>query len=92
MTFGPLTFPTVHLNGTSSTALLDENLEALEAVNAAVRALERASPNARDYYPQGPNAFRAVQAEHQERIDKLQAVAVDLSRIVDALANPDTTR
>jgi hypothetical protein len=60
--------PTRHLNGTSQKDL-DANYETmLAALQSAIKAMEAASPNARDYYVQGPDAFGIAQAQHVERI------------------------
>ncbi len=56
--------PSIHLNGTSAEQLLEQACEAGNAVRAAIVALEAAGPNARDYYPQGDDAFTRARAEH----------------------------
>ena len=53
--------PIIHLNGTSKEDLLQQYLDAGHAIEAALRAMAKASPNGRDYYPLGPDAFRAAQ-------------------------------
>lgn len=82
--------PTVHLNGTSGEELRRQVSEAGTAVRDALRALANAAPNARDYYPAGPDAFRAASAEHASRVARVKAVAEELYdieiAIVDAMA------
>lgn len=62
-----MTFPTVHLNGTSGDDLFRQVCEAGSALRRALAAMSEAAPNARDYYPQGDLAFRAAVREHDER-------------------------
>ena len=77
--------PTVHLNGTSKDELLRQVLEADRAVNVALSRLRDATPNARDYYPQGPDAFREASNAHYLRIARLQSVREELAGIYEAV-------
>lgn len=77
--------PTIHLNGTSREELLGQLCDAIVAINAAVRATEAACPNARDYYPLGPDAIKQALAEHTARIHKLQSVNRELNEIAEAI-------
>jgi hypothetical protein len=76
--------PTVHLNGTSAEALLESFTEQRAAVQDALTALLRNSPNARDYVA-GTDAFRRADAEHGARVAKLAAVRDELSRLCDSV-------
>jgi len=85
-----MTLPTIHLNGTPGERLLDQVTDAGSAVYKAIEALSQASPNARDYYPQGPGAFAAADDEHTARcvklrevFDELQALAIGISDAID---------
>jgi len=79
--------PSVHLNGTSGDELLEQVTEASTAVRAAIRALDRAAPNARDYYVQGDDAFERARAEHAARYAKLQDVAAELYAIAEDISD-----
>jgi len=79
--------PTVHLNGTSKEALLQLNMNAASAVLAAIRALTEAHPNARDFYVQGPGAYKQAVDEHVARLDKLQDVLEELSELTEAISD-----
>lgn len=85
--------PTIHRNGTSGEDLLEQTCTAADAVKVAIRALENAGPNGRDYYPQGPDALQRAATEHRERIAKLAEVVAELEemaeRIVDAIDEQD---
>jgi len=76
-------FPTLHLNGTSSETLLTGYLEARAAVVVAQAALRSMEFNARDYYPQGPDAWREASNEASLRYQKLDDVANDLLVIAE---------
>ena len=78
-----MTLPTIHMNGTSAADLLEDNCKAGCAIQAAIRALEHAGPNGRDYYTQGPQALRAAQDEHQARVEKLAGVLAELQAMAD---------
>lgn len=78
-----MTFPTIHMNGTSANSLLDDIQSAIEACGAARDALRRMSPNGRDYYIQGPHAIEAAMDEHQNRIAKVIHVIDELGEIAE---------
>lgn len=78
--------PTVHLNGTSKNALLDQITDVEQVLGKAIEALCEASPNGRDYYPQGPDALRKAQAEHEARIAALTTVQHSLFELADRIA------
>lgn len=73
--------PTIHRNGTPRDRLLEQVTEARQAVFDAMEKLKEASPNARDYYPQGERAFVEAQDEWRERYWKLQVVWNELGEI-----------
>ena len=79
--------PTIHLNGTSKDELLDQTLTAADAINVAIRALVNASPNARDYYPQGNGAYGIARDEHLSRLNRLQDVLQELSDIAEDISD-----
>jgi len=80
-----LVFPTVHLNGTSKQALLDQLSAAMIAVHNAGRALAQATPHARDYYVQGSEQIFAALDQHGARLRKLTEIADELQTIADAI-------
>ena len=77
-----LTLPTIHFNGTSREALLEEYQTAWSAVQQALEAVIAAAPNDRDYYVQGPEACTRAQAEHRERLAKIESVMTELHQIL----------
>jgi hypothetical protein len=80
-----LTVPTVHINGTSRDELLEQIRDAYLAIGKAMEALAKASPNGRDYYPQGDEACRAARKEHQSRAERLASVRDELLTIGQSL-------
>lgn len=76
-------FPTVHLNGTHPDSLSSGYASAARAAREAIQAIEDAAPNARDYYPQGDDAFRVASREHQARAKKLNEVYLDLMALYE---------
>ena len=84
--------PTIHLNGTPVSRLLEEVNEAAQAVRLAVEKLELAGPNGRDYYPQGPEALPQAQKEHRERVQMLTTVRGELLEILDYLFDEEGRR
>ncbi len=79
--------PTIHLNGTGADALVDQLADATTALLDAERVLHAAAPNARDYYPQGPDAFRLATQEHVSRLERLRSVRLELVTICEAIAD-----
>lgn len=82
-----ITKPLIHLNGSAGDRLYDEYSQAANAVHAAITAVEKAAPNARDYYPQGDSAYAAARAEHELRIRRLGEIHDELSAIYEHISN-----
>lgn len=66
------TIPTIHLNGTGFTTLRDEYAAAYDAIDKAIDALVAATSNARDFYPQGADAYYKHRDERSEAFDNLR--------------------
>ena len=77
--------PTVHLNGTSVHELESQLENAVHALNGALEALVQATPNPRDYYPQGAGAFQQAIKEHESRLERLRTVDAELMEIYIAV-------
>ena len=73
-----MTLPTLHLNGTTATDLLEGYRRAMDAVQDAQDTVRATAPNGRDYYPQGPDAINAAQEEHASRLAALHRVFDEL--------------
>lgn len=75
--------PTIHLNGTNWEALLEQQASTMTAISNALQALRNSAPNARDYYPQGPEAFHTADLEHRARVSKLELVFTEIEAIAE---------
>jgi hypothetical protein len=67
--------PTIHLNGTSPAALEEKYRFVRQAMNAAAAALEAATFNPKDFYPQGPDAWQRACNDRAEALRMLQLLA-----------------
>jgi len=77
--------PTVHLNGTSKGALLEQLAQAIASIGGAMAALAEATPDGRDYYVQGPSALGDALGAHGLRQRKLLEVKQELMEIYEAV-------
>jgi hypothetical protein len=68
------TLPTIHSNGTGAQSLADEYLAVVRALRLAGEALDNATCNARDFYPQGHEAWTVARKERDETFRKLREV------------------
>ena len=78
--------PTIHMNGTSKTDLLEGYCDAISAVLLALEALARTTPNGRDYYPQGDGACAIASREHDARKRALMKVMDELQTLAEHVA------
>lgn len=69
------TLPTIHLNGTGADSLCDEYRAVRKAITAAADALQAATCNARDFYPQEPGNWEKARAERARMFQLLQEVS-----------------
>lgn len=79
--------PLIHLNGTGRNELTRQLEEARDAVYTAILKLRDASPNARDYYPLGKEAFKMASLEHQSRLNHLQEVMEELELLFEVICD-----
>ena len=68
--------PTIHLNGTGARSLADEYRAFWPALDKAAAALQNATCNARDFYPQEPGAYERACKERQEAFRNLARLQV----------------
>lgn len=81
-----LVIPTIHLNGTGKETLLREYVNAMNAVEAAIVALQEVTCHGRDYYPQGKEAITASMEQKQRQWLKLKEVHDELETIAIAIS------
>jgi hypothetical protein len=72
--------PMIHPEGTSKDELLQQTVEAIAAVWRALEAMSAAAPHARDYSPQGPDAYKQALRDHLWAMDQLMLVLNHLKR------------
>ena len=75
--------PLIHLNGTSAKELQSQLVECLRSLRFAESGLF--CPNARDFYPMGPDAVHDAQWEHEDRVERLKALIGEFDAIEDAV-------
>lgn len=66
--------PTIHSNGTSLNTLIDGYDAIDEALYRLYLKWSEVEFNARDYYPQGPDAYIQARDERQQHAAKIQEV------------------
>ena len=81
-------YPIIHRNGTTKEDLVEQWNEAHWVLTQAVLKLQEAAPNARDYYPQGPEAIHTALAEHTARLQKLRSVLTDIEALREHVMFP----
>jgi hypothetical protein len=69
--------PTININGSSIHDLVDPRLKAMGHLTDAIEALQRATPNGRDY-PGNTTACIADRDIHYDRLAKLRALREEL--------------
>ena len=74
------TLPTIHLNGTGARSLADEYHAFWQALEKAAAALQNATCNARDFYPQELGAYERARMEREVAFSKLE----ELQRYAEA--------
>ena len=79
--------PTIHLNGTSATELIEGYAHAALAVQNAITALDNIEFHQRDYYVQPAGKWQTAVNEMQDRYTRLLSVKAELDAISEALAN-----
>ena len=75
--------PTIHMGGTDAESLAQDAKRARDALAKALDALTAASPNARDYYPQGGDAHAEAAREHAARIAAVMAVRDEMQAMFE---------
>ena len=78
-------FPTIHTNGTNKFRLLGGYSEARLAIFDAMKKVEAIEFNARDYYPQGSDAWIKAVAEYNDRFESLSKIADEIHLIMEKI-------
>ena len=87
MTDKPTTpLPTVHMNGTSHKMLTQDYEDAYFAFKTFIKAFGHIEFNARDYYPQGPDAWTEAVEARMEINQKIQSIVKYVEDHLESLA------
>lgn len=78
----PLTTPHPNINGTNARSLVDERLDAMEALQTAMDKLRAMTVHGRDWQTVDPSVYRAARAEHVLRIDRVQTIRDEITQEV----------
>jgi len=79
-----MTLQTIHLNGTGHKDLLKQAEDVYRAAGELIEALSKATPNARDYYPQATDAAHTqAVAEHQAMLMAVSEIRNEMLAIAD---------
>lgn len=81
--------PSIHSNGTSAEALLEQLEDASNALDNALEALSQAAPHGRDYYPQGAGAYHIAREDHMTRTKRVQQTRDEIHEIRLAVYEQD---
>ena len=76
--------PRIHLNGTGKAQLIGAYETALDAVDAAFKALRDTAPNGRDYYTDAGSMTHA-EKEHRDRLLACDNLKSQLDAIIGAI-------
>ena len=79
--------PTIHSNGTGKDMLLRDYMAARQAILDAIEAMRKIEFNARDYYPQGPEAWNLAREEQLARFRAIDKVADDFKKIAISIVD-----
>ena len=87
-----LTFPTIHLNGSSANKLIEDYSDVHHALFVAFEKMGAAGPNGRDYYPQGDEAIHKATQEHASRLERLRDINLELRAIIENIQEQQDAR
>ena len=76
-----MTFPVIHLNGSSKSYLEQQYRDAATAVRRARDVVAQNGPHGRDYYTLPGDAFGEARKEHEARLKRLREVTEELEQI-----------
>lgn len=78
--------PTLNINGSSADDLIEPRIAAYDALSEAFAALQRATPNGRDY-PGDNDACVADRGRHYARLEAINALRAEIMQEAIAIKN-----
>lgn len=82
-----LMVPSIHLNGTSASEIIKQLEAVVDALRQTEEAMTAAAPNARDYYVQGPDAYKTACAQWADRLLKVSGVKEEVFAVLEVVVN-----
>lgn len=82
--------PTIHINGTSGPALLEQATGVLAALRIARDAMQSAAPHGRDYYTQGDDALRLALNAHTYNLGLIDGLMAHYQKLAEAIVDQPT--
>ena len=77
--------PKIHLNGTSGDQLLEQTCSVMTALNDALDAMRKATPNGRDYYTLGDGMILKAQDEFKALYRSIEDVRSEFEVLAMAI-------
>ena len=77
--------PVLNLNGTSTTTLLSEYVQAAHAVRQAINAVQNITVHGRDFQTAEPGLYAKARDEQVERLRKLESVLDEIQQLQEAV-------
>lgn len=77
--------PVLNLNGTPGERLIDDFLEAGQAINTAIKKVEDTAPNGRDYQTASTGQYEKAKAQHDsvlKALARMSKMYYDLAELV----------
>ena len=82
-----LILPTIHTNGSNAAGLARQYGLARRMLRDAILTLGQVEFNARDYYPQGDEAWKTAREQHAARFAALEKINRELAEIEQHIAD-----
>jgi hypothetical protein len=79
--------PAIDLNGTSPVELLEQHELAIAGLWSAISTLAATAPDARHYPARKPGTFQQAQAEHRDRLARLESVMDELEQLAEFISD-----
>lgn len=78
--------PTININGTSADDLIEPRMDAYDALQAAIKALQQVTPNGRDY-PGDIDRCTIDRNDHYGRLSQINLIMAEIVAEAVAIKN-----
>ena len=86
-----MTLPTINLNGTAPTELLEQQIQVVHDLRLTLSSLAESAPHGRDY-PVEDSYWRAAREEHFARVAKVREIMLEVESIAEHCSNAVAAR